>query len=149
MLQLILPKLQCIAENAPAIGCGLVDIECQCTSTNSTKILQPCLFEKCTFDETFGTFTEAPTADITNIDSAILRVQASLCNRPHDSLAIYIRVTAYVTGIIPIIAVTMRFLSRHLGGNAFWWDDWLHLISAVSVGSTTSPSLTDDCARFW
>jgi hypothetical protein len=78
----------------------------------------------------------ALVSGITDVDAAILRAQASLCNRPHDSLSNYIRVTAYVTGIIPIIAVTMRFASRHLGGNAFWWDDWLHLTSVVSTGST-------------
>lgn len=42
------------------------------------------------------------------------------------------RITAYVTGIIPVIAVAMRFTSRWLGGNPFWWDDWIHLVSAVS-----------------
>jgi hypothetical protein len=42
------------------------------------------------------------------------------------------RITAYVTGIIPVIAIAMRFASRWLGGNHFWWDDWVHLVSAVS-----------------
>lgn len=41
-------------------------------------------------------------------------------------------ITAYVTGILPVIAVAMRFASRWLGGNPFWWDDWVHLVSAVS-----------------
>jgi hypothetical protein len=52
-------QLQCISDNLPAIGCGLLDIECQCTSKNSTKILQPCLEERCTYDETFGMFVFA------------------------------------------------------------------------------------------
>ena len=42
------------------------------------------------------------------------------------------RITAYVTGVIPVIAVAMRFASRYLGGNPFWWDDWIHFVSAVS-----------------
>lgn len=46
-------QLQCIAENLPAIGCGLMDVECQCNSKNSTKILQPCLEQLCTYEETF------------------------------------------------------------------------------------------------
>jgi hypothetical protein len=53
--QLTVSQLQCIAENLSAIGCGLTDVECQCTSKNSTKILQPCLEELCTYEQTFGT----------------------------------------------------------------------------------------------
>lgn len=73
------------------------------------------MLDKCTFDETFG----------------ILRAQADLCNRPHDSYTRLMMATAYVTGIIPVIAVAMRFASRWVGGNHFWWDDWLHLVSAI------------------
>jgi hypothetical protein len=51
---LTVAKLECIVENLPAIGCQLLDTECQCTSKNSTKILQPCLESKCTYDETFS-----------------------------------------------------------------------------------------------
>jgi hypothetical protein len=40
---------------------------------------------------------------------------------------------AYVSGIIPIIVIVMRFGSRYVGGNKLWWDDWLHLIAVVSV----------------
>lgn len=43
------------------------------------------------------------------------------------------KITAYITGIIPVVAAAMRFASRWIGGNPFWWDDWLHLISAVSM----------------
>ncbi|KAF3032239.1 hypothetical protein E8E12_000770 [Didymella heteroderae] len=107
--------LECIAEGLPLIGCGLLDVECQCNSKNSTTILQPCLLEKCTLDQTFE----------------ILRAQADLCDRPHDSYTNVMRITAYVTGIIPVIAVAMRFGSRWLGGNPFWWDDWVHLASAI------------------
>jgi hypothetical protein len=146
---LTVAQLQCIAENLPAIGCSLLDIECQCTSKNSTKILQPCLENLCTYDETFGMITAASTGSIVNIVEAILRVQASLCNKPHDSLSNYVRITAYVTGIIPIIVIAMRFASRHLGGNKFWWDDWLHLASVVSYRSTGQSNLTYGCARSW
>jgi hypothetical protein len=52
--KLIIAQLQCIAENLPAIGCGLTDVACQCNSKNSTQILQPCLAELCTYDQTFG-----------------------------------------------------------------------------------------------
>jgi hypothetical protein len=131
--QLIVAKLQCIAENAPLIGCGLVDIECQCASKNSTKILQPCLEKMCTYDETFGTFTVVPARGVANVPAAILRAQASLCNRPHNSMGWAIRITAYVTGLVPVVAIVMRFSSRYLGGNNLWWDDWLHLASVVST----------------
>ncbi|KAK7190324.1 hypothetical protein PSPO01_03299 [Paraphaeosphaeria sporulosa] len=94
-----------------------VDIECQCSSRNSTKLLQPCFESACTYDETFAT----------------LRAQASVCNRPHDSLSNSIRITAWVSGIAPIIVTAMRFASRHLGGNNFWWDDWVHLASVILV----------------
>lgn len=116
------------------IGCSLLDVECQCNSKNSTEILQPCLLEKCTWDETFGTpiTVTAPKCSVTDCLIDILRAQASLCNRPHDSYTSVMRITAYVTGVIPVIAVAMRFASRYLGGNPFWWDDWIHFVSAVS-----------------
>ncbi|RAR01503.1 cfem domain-containing protein [Stemphylium lycopersici] len=109
--------LQCINEKLPAIGCTLLDIECQCTSKNSTKILQPCLEKQCSYNETFAT----------------LRAQASICDRPHDNRSTPIRIVAYVTGIIPIIVIVMRFASRYVGGNQLWWDDWLHLAAVILV----------------
>jgi len=65
----------------------------------------------------------------------ILRVQATLCDRPHNSRGNYVRITAYVTGIIPIVAIVMRFTSRRLGRHKLWWDDWVHLAAAVSTRS--------------
>jgi hypothetical protein len=144
-------QLQCIITNLPKIGCDLLDTECQCTSKNSTKILQPCLERMCTYDETFSMFVFIPASasGIANIVAAILRAQAAICNRPHDSLSIHIKVTAYVTGIIPIVVIIMRFTSRYLGGNKIWWDDWLHLASVVSTQSTRPSAHTYDCARSW
>ncbi|XP_014553783.1 hypothetical protein COCVIDRAFT_106756 [Bipolaris victoriae FI3] len=123
--------LECIAEKLPLIGCGLLDFECQCNSKNSTAILQPCLLDKCTFDETFGMSMAASILTITNLCTEILRAQADLCNRPHDSYTRLMMSTAYVTGIIPVVAIAMRFASRWVGGNHFWWDDWIHLVSAM------------------
>jgi hypothetical protein len=145
--QLTVAQLQCIAENLPAIGCGLTDVECQCTSKNSTQILQPCLMKLCTFDETFGMCSKVRASDTTNVSADILRVQATLCDRPHNSLGNYIRVIAYVTGIIPIIAIAMRFASRRLGRHKLWWDDWLHLASVVSNGFSRLSYFTYRCAR--
>lgn len=54
------------------------------------------------------------------------------------------RITAYVTGVIPVIAVAMRFASRWLGGNAFWWDDWIHFVSAVGSQTNAALGRTDD-----
>lgn len=54
------------------------------------------------------------------------------------------RITAIVTGIIPVVAVAMRFASRYLGGNPFWWDDWVHLASAVSLQPLATFFITDD-----
>jgi hypothetical protein len=148
---LIVSQLQCIVENLPKIGCDLTDTECQCTSKNSTKILQPCLERMCTYDETFSMFVSIPASasGIANIVAAILRAQAAICDRPHDSLSLYIRVTAYVTGIIPIIVVSMRFASRLVGRNKLWWDDWIHLASAVSTLSMRRYTLAYYCARSW
>lgn len=69
---------------------------------------------------------------LANVGSAALRAQAAICNKPHDNGTKWVRVVAWVSGILPFLAVTMRFASRHLGGNEFWWDDWIHLASAVS-----------------
>ncbi|KAL5113521.1 hypothetical protein ACEQ8H_008606 [Pleosporales sp. CAS-2024a] len=111
--------LTCIGESLPAIGCGLTDTECQCNSKNSTAILQPCLERECQYEQIFD----------------LLHIQAQLCNRPHNSRGNILKVTAYVTGIIPIIAILLRFMSRHLGGNKFWWDDWIHLVAVILVVS--------------
>jgi hypothetical protein len=86
-------------------------------------------------------------SDMTDAVADILRVQATLCDRPHDSLGNAIRVTAYVSGIIPIIAIAMRFTSRRLGGHKLWWDDWIHLAAVVSTRSSTLSTLTYTCAR--
>jgi hypothetical protein len=77
----------------------------------------------------------------------ILQAQADLCNRPHNSYTNLMRITAYVTGIIPVVAVAMRFASRWLGGNPFWWDDWVHLASAVSLQHLAALFSTNDGAR--
>ena len=69
----------------------------------------------------------------TNVFAATLRAQASICDKPHNNLSRPIRMVAYVTGIIPIIVIVMRFASRYVGRNKLWWDDWLHLASVVSV----------------
>ncbi|KAF1935160.1 hypothetical protein EJ02DRAFT_439416 [Clathrospora elynae] len=109
--------LQCMTENLPAISCALLDIECQCNSKNSTKILEPCLKKQCSYDQIFAT----------------LRVQASLCDMPHDNLSNLLRIVAYVSGIVSIIVVAMRFASRYVGGNKLWYDDWLHLAAVILV----------------
>jgi hypothetical protein len=54
------------------------------------------------------------------------------------------RITAYITGVIPVVAVAMRFLSRWLGGNALWWDDWIHFVSAVSLQAVAALSITNN-----
>lgn len=77
----------------------------------------------CTYEETFQ----------------ILHIQAAMCDLPSDSVTRSIAVNAWVTGIIPIIVIIMRFFSRSLGGNEFWWDDWLHLTSVIlSIPQTAS-----------
>jgi len=78
-------------------------------------------------------FTAVIGSSSTDVFAATLRAQASICDRPHDDLSNSIRIVAYVTGIIPIIVIVMRFASRYVGGNKLWWDDWLHLAAVVSV----------------
>ncbi|KAH7384061.1 hypothetical protein DE146DRAFT_214099 [Phaeosphaeria sp. MPI-PUGE-AT-0046c] len=115
--------LQCIFENGPAIGCGAVDVECQCASKNSTAIMQPCLMKLCTYEETFQ----------------ILHIQAAMCDKSRDSVTRSMAINAWITGIVPIIVIVMRFFSRSLGGKDFWWDDWLHLTSVIlSIPQTAS-----------
>ena len=63
----------------------------------------------------------------------LLHVQADLCDKPHDNKSLSIKLTAWITGIISIIAVILRFASRYLGGSQFWWDDWLQLVSIMLV----------------
>jgi hypothetical protein len=59
-----------------------------------------------------------------------------------------IRIVAWVTGIVPIIVIIMRFTSRYVGGNKLWWDDWLHLVAVVSFLFRNQFQLTHDEADF-
>lgn len=34
---------------------------------------------------------------------------------------------------LAVLAVTLRFLSRYVSKNKFWWDDWLSVTALVSV----------------
>lgn len=99
--------------------------------------------EKCTVDQTFGMSSTTSFRNVINNPADILRLQATICNRPHDSYTNAMRITAYVTGIIPVIAVAMRFASRWIGGTSFWWDDWIHLVSAVSSHTVAALVPTD------
>lgn len=110
--------------------------------------MQPCLTKLCTYDEVFGMCSMVRNDEITDVVADLLRVQAILCNKTHDSLGNRIRITAYVTGIIPIIAIATRFTSRRLGRQKLWWDDWIHLISVVSTNYSNLSNPTYSCARF-
>jgi hypothetical protein len=100
--------------------------------------------EKCTFDETFGKSITVSVYNVTNVPADILRAQATICNRPHNSYTNLMRITAYVTGVIPVIAIAMRFTSRWIGGNHIWWDDWVHFVSAVSSSTVAALVLAND-----
>lgn len=73
-----------------------------------------------------------------NIVLEILHIQAAMCDKPHDSRNRALELNAWITGAFPILAILMRFASRYLGGNNYWWDDWVHLASVVSNSTVTS-----------
>lgn len=93
-------------------------------------------------------FTATLSWNIAHILAEILHVQATICDKPHDSHTTAVKVIAYVSGIVPILAVSMRFASRWLGSNSFWWDDWLQLASAVSLRPAVTLNTTNELARF-
>ena len=127
-------QLTCLTEKADLIGCSLLDIECQCASKNSTAILQPCLVSSCTYEETFSKCDCSWSTSVkTNSVPELLHVQAGLCNKPHNDRSLDIKLTAWITLIVTIIAVILRFVSRYLGGSQYWWDDWLQLMSMLLV----------------
>lgn len=43
---------------------------------------------------------------------------------------------------VAVVAVALRFLSRSMVKNGYWWDDWLAVIALVSIG--TIPANTKD-----
>jgi len=61
----------------------------------------------------------------------LLHVQADLCDKPHDNRSLDVKLTAWITGIVSVGALALRFVSRCMGGSKLWWDDWLQLISIV------------------
>jgi hypothetical protein len=124
-------QLSCLTQNAPAMGCSLLDIGCQCASENATAILQPCLKTNCTYEQTFSESKNHRSNKFTDHFGVLLHAQANLCNKPHDTRSRHIEITAYATGVIPVIALGLRILSRYMGGSKLWWDDWLHLASVV------------------
>jgi hypothetical protein len=89
-------------------------------------------------------FTATILQNVAHILAEILRIQATICHKPHDSYTTGVKAIAYVSGIVPILAVSMRFASRWLGGNSFWWDDWLHLASAVSLHPAVTFNTTNE-----
>ena len=61
----------------------------------------------------------------------MIRVSAELCNKPSDSLQGLLEGFQIITAIIPAVMISLRVVSRLMGGSKLWWDDWLHIFATV------------------
>jgi hypothetical protein len=51
--------------------------------------------------------------------------------KPSDTHGPAIQAVQIVMIVLAATSVTLRFISRKLGGVSFWWDDWFILAATV------------------
>jgi hypothetical protein len=62
----------------------------------------------------------------------LVQVDSIQCNRPHDSRHALIKGFAIGSPFFMFIPVILRIISRFWTLGGLWWDDYCHLIGAVS-----------------
>lgn len=108
----------CLTESAPTVGCGLLDIFCQCESRNLGNIVSECMKNNCTVEQSIE----------------LSHVEGILCNRPHNSRNNYVYVAITTSCSVSYTAVILRVMSRLWVHRTLWWDDWSHITAgALSV----------------
>jgi hypothetical protein len=73
---------------------------------------------------------------------ALARVQAQLCELPHESVNPTVLQVSIMTGIVCFVMVALRLVARHYTGNKLWLDDLFQILGAVSSIDISRSSTT-------
>lgn len=65
-------------------------------------------------------------------DVALARLQAKLCELPHDSINPTVWGVSLMTGTVCFAMVALRLVARRYSGNKLWIDDLFQILGAVS-----------------
>ncbi|CZR68219.1 uncharacterized protein PAC_18118 [Phialocephala subalpina] len=95
-------KLTCLAQTAPAVGCTLANITCQCASKTLPQLSAACMLANCTMAETL----------------ALSKVSAQSCQLPFENrtdLLIDVFITILTaTGFVVLVRVVSKALDKKL-----------------------------------
>ncbi|KAK8024102.1 hypothetical protein PG993_012168 [Apiospora rasikravindrae] len=105
--------LKCVVQEAPKVGCGILDIVCQCASEPLYGHLTECVINSCTIGEAIG----------------LAKVDAQQCHRPTDSRQRMIAGISIASAVVILSAYILRMISRLAISRYCWWDDLFHTIS--------------------
>ena len=95
------------------MGCGFLDVECQCASKPLYGFLAECVINDCTISEAIG----------------LAKVDAKQCHRPTETRQHMIAGISIASAVVILSAYVLRMVSR-LGITRYcWWDDLFHTIS--------------------
>ncbi|KAK7946604.1 uncharacterized protein PG986_010925 [Apiospora aurea] len=105
--------LKCVVQEAPKVGCGILDVECQCASEPLYGLLAECVIDSCTIAEAIG----------------LAKVDAQQCHRPTDTRERMIAGISIASAVVILGAYILRIVSRLAISRYCWWDDLFHTLS--------------------
>ncbi|KAH8784505.1 hypothetical protein F5882DRAFT_497558 [Hyaloscypha sp. PMI_1271] len=113
--------LACVAVTVPKINCSLLNIACQCKSTELPQLMTACLLENCTMHDGL----------------VLAKVQASVCHLPHpDRSAVPLVLTATVYTFTTVLVV-LRLISKIWVSRTMGVDDWIVIIAQTILFAST------------
>ncbi|KAK8073792.1 integral membrane protein [Apiospora phragmitis] len=126
--------LKCIVQEAPKVGCGILDVECQCASEPLYGLLVECVIDSCTIAEAIG----------------LAKVDAKQCHRPTETRQHMILGISIASGVIILSAYIFRMISRLAISRYCWWDDLFHTVSiGFVIPMTIFANLIYVCQILW
>ncbi|KAK7972852.1 hypothetical protein PG988_006986 [Apiospora saccharicola] len=105
--------LKCIVQEAPKVGCGIFDVECQCASEPLYELLAECVINDCTIAEAIQ----------------LAKVDAKQCRRPTETRQRMIIGISIASAVVILCAYILRMISRLAISRYCWWDDLFHTVS--------------------
>ncbi|KAK8070946.1 GMC oxidoreductase [Apiospora hydei] len=126
--------LKCVVQEAPKVGCGILDVECQCTSEPLYGLLAECVIDSCTIAEAIG----------------LAKVDAQQCHRPTDTRERMIAGISIASAVVILGAYILRIISRLTISRYCWWDDLFHTLSiGFVIPMTVFANLIYVCQILW
>ncbi|KAK8102803.1 hypothetical protein PG984_015949 [Apiospora sp. TS-2023a] len=126
--------LKCIVQEAPKVGCGIFDVECQCASEPLYELLAECVINDCTIAEAIQ----------------LAKVDAKQCHRLTETRQNMIIGISIASAVVILSAYILRMISRLAISRYCWWDDLFHTISiGFVVPMTVFANLIYICQILW